>query len=95
MSAQFTLSLEALSSEALNEAMIKYLREQGYFIELPRDWEPVGVFCARVGITVKSLGEQLNHRCSPDVDIQRGRRNRLIAIASNSRFEAFCRRNKK
>lgn len=90
----FTLTLEGLTSEALNQAMIEYLREQGYFIEYPRDWEPVGRFCERIGITVKSLGEQVRHPAAPSVDLQRGPSKRLIAIASNSRFEAFCRRNK-
>jgi hypothetical protein len=92
---RFTLNLDFLTSEGLNQAMIDYLREQGYFVEFPRNWETAADFCRRVGITRKSLGEQFQHRSAPKVDVQRGPTGRLIAIASNTRFEAFCRRNKK
>jgi hypothetical protein len=94
MISSFTFTLEAPTQETINARLIEYLREQGYFIERPRDWEPTWQFCGRIGITVKSLGEQLRHPSAPGVDVQRGPSKRLIAIASNSRFEAFCRRNK-
>jgi hypothetical protein len=92
---RFTLSLDFLTSEALNQAMIDYLREQGYFVEFPRKWETCVEFRRRVGITAKSLSEQLRHPSAPRVDVQRGPSGRLVAIASNSRFETFCRRHKK
>lgn len=75
---------------------VAFLQREGYVVEMPREWERPQAFCARVGICQQTLIRKLRDPRRPNVDVQRGNRGqgRVKFIASNTRFDAFCRDGK-
>lgn len=72
-------------------AMTAGLRNAGYVVCLPRDWESPGTFCDRLGICRSTLIRKLRDPRCPHADLQRANhgKGRLKLIASNPVFEAF------
>ena len=69
------------------------LRREGYVVEVPHNWETIGQFCERLGMSRKAFG--LRWKCAgrPPVDVQRGgKAARISALASNRIFDDFMRR---
>lgn len=95
----FTLSLQALTSDALNAAMIAHLEEQGYGITAPHEaWETPRAFLRRIGLrsheTLQRSIELWNRR-GHHLQCSRGPTGRIKELLSNPAFDAFCRRNKR
>lgn len=90
----FTFTIEAPTEEALNAKFIELLRAQGYVVEQPRAWEKPIDLCRRLGIAGQTLSRKIRDPKRPHVDAHRSATGRILAIASNSLFDAFCVANK-
>lgn len=97
--ATFTLTLEAPSQDAIDDAMIAHLRAQGYHVSEPNEqWETLSAFMRRIGLSRnESFHESLSAWEDRGFKIFRriGKSGRIIELLSNYDFDAFCRRNKK
>ena len=82
----------ATKRQAITNWALSWLREEGYRCEIPLEWESPRRFCARLGISGKLLSKKLRAKACPPIDVSRGPSGRLLEIASNTDFEAFCKR---
>ncbi len=73
-----------------------HLRLCGWTVEKARDWEKPNHFCARMGITCKTLMAALKHHLCPKVEQDRGGNHKcgkLLHIAPTPAFEHFVVRH--
>jgi hypothetical protein len=84
--------LHATSPEKLEEAAREYLMERGWWVQKPREWETLAVFCKRIGITSKILATRFRQSTCPPVDVMKSRASgRRTHVAATPVFEEFCR----
>ena len=80
----------------LEKWAIAHLKERGFSVRAPDQWETAGEFCRRLQIHNETLRRNAERSDKPHVVIQRGAvSGKIVAILSNPDFDAFVVRNKK
>ena len=81
-----------LIDAALTPWMVARLKEKGYSVQIPRQWENIKTFCERLGIHRQTFTRCLGYVGCPEVHLEWSKnRKNIIAIASNDLFDAFCK----
>ena len=83
-----------LMEAALIPWMIERLEERGYMVHVPHVREKPTQIMNRLGISNRRLHHALNSTFRPEVKVKRGETGRIIWIASNAAFDAFCKNEK-
>lgn len=72
----------------------RHLEKEGYKVETAGEWEAVGKFCRRIGITDKAFIKIRTRRGCPDFETDEGPTGRMIRIKVTPKLERFCRMHK-
>lgn len=92
-----TLTLTAPDGDALDAAMIKSLRERGYYVLKIEDkiWETPKAFCKRIGITVKTFSTKTRLIRCPVFEFAYGESGRINILVANRKLETFLTEHKR
>jgi hypothetical protein len=90
-----TLEFTGASMEVINMEIVAHLREAGWQVELPRDWEKPGQLAARLGVNIVTVSNALRHPACPPFAAQKSATGaRHERVASTAALDAFITRNK-
>ena len=92
---RYYLEILAASDDAIDTAMIQRLEARGYTVgHYAPQWEHLGKFATRIGISVKALCRRLDDPRCPLIEIQTTATGRRSHLKATPDLERFCLENK-
>jgi hypothetical protein len=85
------LILRAPNKSALLRLCMAELEAAGHVVDSLLRRETPGEFCARVGVSKRTLRRRLASPFAPKIRVWRGQRMRITALESTPRFDRFAR----